>query len=173
MVRSDGINTGYMSANIIDGIQVPSAWPVHEQLKAVENAKSAVKKTPKAADKPKTVESVREKTTTKTKKEAPEPAKETVTPVKKKTSKKSEDLNKESEDSQKITKKTEPLEYRGVTAKTEHPKIPECLVDGGMLYRWLYDLRKTYIEEKVDKREIKIINEMMDYIIRMQKIEHL
>ena len=40
-----------------------------------------------------------------------------------------------------------------------------------MLYRWLNDLRKTYLEEKVDKKEIKIINEIMDYIMRMEKKE--
>ena len=102
-----------------------------------------------------------------------EVVKEPVVTVKKKLVNKSEDLIKESEDSRKITKKTEPLEFRGVEAKNESPKIPECLVDGGMLYRWLNDLRKTYLEEKVDKKEIKIINEMMDHIMRMEKIEHL
>ena len=95
--------------------------------------------------------------------------KEPVVTVKKKIIKKSE----ESEDSRKITKKTEPLEFKGVEAKNEHPKIPECFVDGGLLYRWLNDLRKTYLEEKVDKKEIKIINEIMDHIMRMEKIEHL
>lgn len=65
----------------------------------------------------------------------------------------------------------EELSCNGITPRMEHPKIPECLVDGGMLYRWLNDLRKTYLEEKVDKKEIKIINEIMDYIMRMEKKE--
>jgi hypothetical protein len=102
-----------------------------------------------------------------------EVVKEPVVTVKKKIIKKSEDLSKESEDCRKIIKKIEPLEFKGVEAKNEHPKIPECLVDGGMLYRWLNDLRKTYLEEKIDKKEIKIINEIMDHIMRMEKIEHL
>lgn len=70
-------------------------------------------------------------------------------------------------------KKTEKeeLSVNGVVPRIEHPKIPECLVDGGMLYRWLNDLRKTYLEEKVEKKEIKVINEMMDYIMRMEKKE--
>ena len=65
----------------------------------------------------------------------------------------------------------EDLSVNGVVPRMEHPKIPECLVDGGMLYRWLNDLRKTYLEEKLEKKEIKVINEMMDYIMRMEKKE--
>ncbi len=69
----------------------------------------------------------------------------------------------------KPSKKEEKLEYRGVSNREEAPKIPQCMVDGGMLYRWLNDVRKTYLEEKVDKTAIKVINEVMDYIIRMEK----
>lgn len=65
----------------------------------------------------------------------------------------------------------EEISYNGIIPRIEHPRVPECLVDGGMLYRWLNDLRKTYLEEKVDKKEIKIINEIMDYIMRMEKKE--
>jgi len=170
MVQNDMINhPRYVNTDVIEGIAVPSAWPIHEQLKAIEKTKSAVKNAPTVIDKPKSVETVREKMAAKMKKESEKIVKES--PVKPK--KKSEVLEKKPEEYRKIDKKTEPEEFRGVAVKNEPPRIPVCLVDGGMLYRWLYGIRNTYLEEKVDKKEIKIINEIMDYIMRMEKIEQV
>jgi hypothetical protein len=107
-------------------------------------------------NKNKTLEEVREKVSLKVKNDQPEKSKE-IEEVSVPKAEVSE------------TKKSKELNMQGVTPRVEHPKIPECLVDGGMLYRWLNDVRKTYLEEKVDKKEIKIINEIMDYIMRMDK----
>jgi hypothetical protein len=123
-------------------------------------------------NKPKTIDEVREKVSTEMKKE--------TAPNKMKTEKSPQE-EKEEPTQKKVIEQMAPkvqvpvrgdkteLECKGVTPRQEAPRIPECLVDGGMLYRWLNDLRKTYLEEKVDKGAVKALNEMMDYIMRMEK----
>lgn len=151
--------TGYASVEMKDGVAVPTVWPKKEKEKAVKKIKS--------------IEEIRNKLSTEGKR------------AKVQHDELEEDIRKdyveasnpkilyvptEPSSKKKPTSKDEPpLEFNGVTSRVDHPKVPECLVDGGMLYRWLNDVRKTYIEEKVDKKEIKIINEIMDYIMRMEK----
>jgi len=69
----------------------------------------------------------------------------------------------------------------GVSPRKEAPSIPTVLVDGGMLYRFLLELRRDYdsyinADEKEDvklskKRAIQVIDKIMDYIMRMDKKE--
>lgn len=70
------------------------------------------------------------------------------------------------------------LKVDGVAPRKESPSIPEILVDGGMLYRFLLELRRdydNYINSGKDdnkesrKRAIQVIDIIMDYIMRMEK----
>jgi hypothetical protein len=70
------------------------------------------------------------------------------------------------------------LKVDGVAPRKEAPNIPEVLVDGGMLYRFLLELRRDYdnliVAGKDDskesrKRAIQVIDVIMDYIMRMEK----
>lgn len=68
------------------------------------------------------------------------------------------------------------LKVEGVMPKKESPNIPEVLVDGGMLYRWLVDLRRHYddyiVGEETKTTKIRIyqvIDQITDYIMRMEK----
>ena len=52
-------------------------------------------------------------------------------------------------------------------------KIPEVLVDGGLVYRFCYDLRKELMsEKKPNEQAVHVCNEVMDYVIRMDKDAH-
>lgn len=69
----------------------------------------------------------------------------------------------------------EVLKVEGVAPRKENPKIPEVLIDGGMLYRWLIELRRHYDEltqddnKDIKKRVYQIIDEISEYILRMEK----
>jgi len=71
--------------------------------------------------------------------------------------------------------KDRPLRVDGVSPRKETPPIPQVLVDGGMLYRFLLELRRGYDEfvptdDKQTKRgAVRVIDEIMDYIVRMEK----
>jgi hypothetical protein len=71
--------------------------------------------------------------------------------------------------------KEKPLRVEGVSARKETPSIPTVLVDGGMLYRFLLELRRGYDDFIVDKDAqskkgtLRVIDEIMEYIMRMEK----
>jgi hypothetical protein len=69
--------------------------------------------------------------------------------------------------------KEQSLRVEGVSPRKESPPIPQVLVDGGMLYRFLLELRRHYDElvsnEQNKKGVMKVIDEISDYIIRMEK----
>jgi hypothetical protein len=83
------------------------------------------------------------------------------------------------------TEKEERIEPRpidGVVPKQEVPKIPEVLVDGGLIYRFLLELRRNYEHYTVPgekeevklskKRAIQVIDSIMEYVMRMEKKQH-
>jgi hypothetical protein len=70
------------------------------------------------------------------------------------------------------------LKVDGVIPRKEAPNIPEVLVDGGMIYRFLLELRRDYdniiVGGKDDtkesrKRAVQVIDTIMEYIMRMEK----
>jgi hypothetical protein len=75
----------------------------------------------------------------------------------------------------KQSREPEVLKVESITPRKESPKIPEVLIDGGMLYRWLIELRRHYDELTQDdnkdtkKRVYQIIDEITNYIMRMEK----